>query len=74
MGLKNWLFDNTPAGAQPSAVAYSLIETAKETGPDPYRHLLWVLRNASVLSRADETWQKKLVPALAPQERRVPHK
>ena len=46
MGRKNWLFANTPAGAQPSAVIYSLIETAKENGLDPYRYLLWVLRNA----------------------------
>lgn len=74
MGRKNWLFANTPAGAQSSAVAYSLIETAKETGLDPYRYLLWVLRNAPVLSRTDDAWAEKLVPALAPQECRVPHK
>mgnify|MGYP002510264047 FL=1 len=29
MGRKNWLFANTPAGAQSSAVIYSLIETAR---------------------------------------------
>ena len=32
MGRKNWLFANTPGGAQASAVIYSLIETAKENG------------------------------------------
>jgi transposase len=31
MGRKYWLFANTPAGAQASAVIYSLMETAKET-------------------------------------------
>ena len=36
MGRKNWLFANTPAGAQSSAVIYSLIETAKENELDPY--------------------------------------
>ena len=36
MGRKNWLFSNTPAGAQSSAVIYSLIETAKENDLDPY--------------------------------------
>lgn len=46
MGRKSWLFANTPAGAQSSAVIYSLIETAKENGLDPYRYLLWVLENA----------------------------
>ena len=30
MGRKNWLFANTPAGAQSSAVIYSLIETASD--------------------------------------------
>ena len=29
MGRKNWLFANTPGGAQASSVIYSLIETAK---------------------------------------------
>ena len=52
MGRKNWLFANTPGGAQASSVIYSLIETAKENGLDPYRYLLWVLRNAPVLSQA----------------------
>ena len=50
MGRKNWLFANTPGGAQASAVIYSLIETAKENGLDPYRYLLWILRNAPGLS------------------------
>ena len=42
MGRKNWLFSNTPAGAQSSAVIYSLIETAKENDLDPYRYLVWL--------------------------------
>lgn len=50
MGRKNWLFANTPGGAQASAVIYSLIETAKENSLDPYRYLLWVLQNAPQLS------------------------
>ena len=54
MGRKNWLFANTPGGAQASSVIYSLIETAKENGLDPYRHLLWLLQNAPGLSETDE--------------------
>ena len=72
MGRKNWLFANTPAGAQSSAVIYSLIETAKENKLDPYRYLLWVLQSAPVLSQADEFWAEKLLPANAPQEYHVP--
>ena len=54
MGRKNWLFANTPGGAQASAVIYSLIETAKENGLDPYRYLLWLLQNAPQLNETDE--------------------
>ena len=74
MGRKNWLFANTPVGAQASAVIYSLIETAKENGLDPYRYLLWVLQNAPQLSETDETWAEKLLPARAPKECYMPHK
>ena len=72
MGRKNWLFANTPAGAQSSAVIYSLIETAKENKLDPYRYLLWVLQSAPVLRQASEFWAEKLLPANAPQECHVP--
>ena len=69
MGRKNFLFCNTPGGAQSSAVLYSLIETAKETGLDPFRYLLWVLERAPKLAQAgDETWAEKLTPAQAPTE------
>ena len=72
MGRKNWLFANTPGGAQSSAVIYSLIETAKENKLDPYKYLLWVLQSAPVLSQNDEFWAEKLLPANAPQECHVP--
>lgn len=69
MDRKNFWFCNTPGGAQSSAVLYSLIETAKETGLDPYRYLLWVLECAPELAQAsDETWAEKLIPAKAPAE------
>ena len=72
MGRKNFLFCNTPGGAQSSAVLYSLIETAKETGLDPYRYLLWVLERAPKLAQtADEAWAEKLIPAQAPAECKV---
>ena len=72
MGRKGWLFSNTPAGAQASAVIYSLIETAKENGLNPYQYLLWVLRNAPQLSETDEAWAEKLLPASAPEECYMP--
>ena len=54
--------------AQASSMIYSLIETSKENGLDPYRYLLWVLRNALGLSKTDEAWAEKLLPANAPEE------
>ena len=68
MGRKNFLFANTPGGAQSSAVIYSLIETAKENGLDPYRYLLWILRTAPKLARSDADWPARLLPAMAPAE------
>ena len=72
MGRKNWLFANTPAGAQSSAVIYSLIETAKENRLDPYRYLLWVLSHAPGLAQSENEWAEKLTPACAPAECRTP--
>jgi transposase len=36
---KNWLFAGSPTGAQASATLYSLVETAKANGLEPYRYL-----------------------------------
>ena len=68
MGRKNWLFSNTPAGAQSSAVIYSLIETAKENDLDPYRYLVWLLHIAPEQSQKDEDWPEFFLPVNAPKE------
>lgn len=62
MGRKNWLFCKTPAGAQSSAVIYSIVETAKELDLDPYAYLLWVFQRAPKLASADADWAEKLLP------------
>ena len=43
VGRKNWLFSDTPKGADSSAIVYTLVETAKANGVDPYAYLLRVL-------------------------------
>lgn len=43
VGRKNWLFCDTPKGADASAMVYTLVETAKANGLDPYDYLLRVL-------------------------------
>ncbi|WP_010493870.1 IS66 family transposase [Paenibacillus elgii] len=40
IGRKNWLFANTPRGAKASATIYSIIETAKENGLNPFKYLM----------------------------------
>ena len=72
MGRKNWLFSNTPAGTQSSAVIYSLIETAKENGLEPSHYLVWLLNNAPGLSQTDEAWAESFLPVNAPLECKIP--
>jgi hypothetical protein len=38
-----WLFADTPKGAHASAIYYSLVESAKASGLDPYAYLRQVL-------------------------------
>jgi len=38
-GRKNWLFSSSVAGAKASANLYSLVETAKANGLEPYAYL-----------------------------------
>ena len=39
IGRKNWLFSDTEKGANASAILYSIIETAKANGLEPYFYL-----------------------------------
>ncbi|WP_369601636.1 transposase [Hahella sp. SMD15-11] len=39
IGRKNWLFADTVRGAEASARIYSVIETAKANGHEPYSYL-----------------------------------
>ena len=56
MGRKAWLFSDTPAGAEASARLYSLIETAKANGLEPYaylRHIFTELPKATTLAEIE---------------------
>ncbi len=43
VGRKNWLFCDSVKGADSSAIVYSMVETAKVNGMEPYDYLLLVL-------------------------------
>jgi transposase len=52
VGRKNWLFADTSAGAYASAALYSVVESAKANGHEPYwyfRYLLTGLVNATTV-------------------------
>ena len=46
IGRKNFLFANTPRGAKASAIMFSIIETAKESGLKPFDYLVHIFSNA----------------------------
>ena len=60
IGRKNWLFSNTPSGAHASATLYTLIETAKKNGLEPYWYLYYLFTKLPGASSVDEL--KKLLP------------
>ena len=62
IGRKNWLFSNTPKGAKASAVMYSLIETAKENGINPYDYFVHIFKTAPNLTADDLATAEKLLP------------
>ena len=66
IGRKNFLFANTPSGARSSAILFSIIQTARENGLDPYRYLTWVLKTAPALSMIDPAQIDMLLPTNAP--------
>lgn len=50
IGRKNWMFANTPGGAKASAMIYSIIETAKENGLNPFVYLVYLFEKLPQLS------------------------
>ncbi|MHB8166764.1 MAG: IS66 family transposase [Sulfuricella sp.] len=54
IGRKAWLFSDTPAGANASAVIYSLLQTAKANGQEPYTWLRRVMRDLPAAKTVEE--------------------
>lgn len=50
IGRKNWMFANTPRGAQASAIIYSIIETAKENNLNPFLYLTYLFEKLPQLT------------------------
>ena len=54
MGRKNWLFSDTPNGADASALVYTMVETAKANGVNPYHYLTFLLEKFPSSLMSDE--------------------
>jgi transposase len=60
IGRKNWLFSGTPDGASASAAIYSLLETAKANGLEPYWYFRYLLKKLPKAITEDD--HKALLP------------
>lgn len=65
IGRKNWLFADSVAGAHANATMYSLVETAKANGLNPFDYLAYVFKTMPTLRTADEV--QRLLPWNMPQ-------
>ena len=54
VGRKNWLFCDTPNGAQASALVYSMVEIAKANGVNVYHYLTYLLEKMPSDRMSDE--------------------
>ena len=54
VGRKNWLFAGHPQGAEASATFFSLIETAKSNGLEPYAYLRYLFENLPLIENEDD--------------------
>lgn len=66
IGRRNFLFCNTPNGANSSAVIYSIIETAKENGLKPFEYLEFLFENIRVGNDVAELvpWSERITDNL----------
>ena len=61
VGRRNWLFSDTPKGADASAMIYTMVEMAKAHGLNIYKYLNFLLEQLPGTVMADEELSK-LVP------------
>jgi len=56
------LFANTPKGAKASAVTYSIIETAKENGLNPFYYSIYLFEKLPNFNTAYQNFLDELLP------------
>jgi transposase len=72
-GRKQWLFSNTPNGAESSSIYYTIIETAKENNLNPFQYVKFLLE---MLPNSTSSEVESLLPwsESLPERCRVPVK
>ena len=59
IGRKGWMFNKSPEGAKSSFAMFSLIETAKQNGIEPFRYLYKLFMECPFAS-TDNDWERLL--------------
>ena len=62
IGRKNWLFAVSTSGARSSAIAYSVVETAKENGLNPFFYLRFLFEELPQLEMSENLNIDHLMP------------
>jgi len=63
-GRKAWMFSGHPEGADAGAILYSMVETAKASGWDPYRWMVHVFDRLHAVISEDQI--RALLPYSSP--------
>lgn len=58
VGRKNWLFSNTPKGAEASAIVYTVVEMAKAYSLNVYKYLKYLLEHLPETPMSDDCLAK----------------
>lgn len=69
VGRRNWLFSDTPRGAEASAGIYSIITTAKGNGLKPREYLTWLFEE---IPNTDDHDDKAVLERFMPWSEEVP--
>jgi transposase len=54
IGRKNWIFSASQNGAKASAMMYSIIETAKANGLEPYQYLKYLFEQLPMANSLED--------------------
>ena len=67
VGRMNWLFADTPIGAEVNSMMYTIVETAKANGANPYLYIKYIFdKMPSLVDENHDVKDKKILDAMMP--------